>query len=68
LSSSASASSSSTIVGTAAQATESATAVELPGQKLEVLPIGLGVFAGITVIALIVVGYVTWERKKHRMV
>ena len=55
-------------MGTAAQATESATAVELPGQKLEVLPIGLGVFAGITVIALIVVGYVTWERKKHRMV
>jgi len=31
-----------------------------------VLPIGLGVFAGISVIALIVVGLVTYERTKYR--
>jgi hypothetical protein len=30
------------------------------------LPIGLGVFAGISVIALIVVGLVTYERTKYR--
>jgi uncharacterized membrane protein YfcA len=33
-----------------------------------VLPIGLGVFAGISVIALIVVGLVTYERTKYRKV
>jgi hypothetical protein len=38
----------------------------LPGKKLSVLPIGLGVFAGISVIALIVVGLVTYERTKYR--
>lgn len=32
------------------------------------LPIGLGVFAGVSVIALIVVGIVTYERAKHRRV
>lgn len=32
------------------------------------LPIGLGVFAGISVIALIVVGLVTYERTKYRRV
>jgi len=31
-----------------------------------VLPIGLGVFAGVSVIALIVVGLVTYERTKYR--
>jgi len=31
-----------------------------------VLPIGLGLFAGISVIALIVVGLVTYERTKYR--
>lgn len=40
----------------------------MPGQKLSVLPIGLGVFAGISVIALIVVGLVTYERTKYRKV
>jgi hypothetical protein len=35
---------------------------------LSVLPIGLGVFAGISVIALIVVGLVTYERTKYRKV
>jgi len=37
-----------------------------PGKKLEVLPIGLGVFAGVSVIALVVVGIVTYERTKYR--
>jgi len=37
-----------------------------PGKKLEVLPIGLSVFAGVSVIALVVVGIVTYERTKHR--
>lgn len=32
------------------------------------LPIGLGVFAGISVIALIIVGLVTYERTKYRRV
>jgi len=42
------------------------TSFTLPGQKLQVLPIGLGVFAGISVIALIVVALVTYERTKYR--
>lgn len=41
-------------------------AAQTPGRKLEVLPIGLGVFAGVSVIALIVVGLVTYERTKYR--
>ena len=40
----------------------------MPGRKLSVLPIGLGVFAGISVIALVVVGLVTYERTKYRKV
>lgn len=48
--------------GTAA----STSAFQLPGKTLSVLPIGLGVFAGISVIALIVVGLVTYERTKYR--
>ncbi|KZP18698.1 hypothetical protein FIBSPDRAFT_920321 [Athelia psychrophila] len=43
-----------------------AAAFTVPGKKLSVLPIGLGVFAGISVIALIVVGLVTYERTKYR--
>jgi len=42
------------------------TSFTVPGQKIQVLPIGLGVFAGISVIALIVVGLVTYERTKYR--
>lgn len=38
----------------------------LPGRQLSVLPIGLGVFAGISVLALVIVGVVTYERKKYR--
>lgn len=49
-------------------ASASATPFTLPGKKLQVLPIGLGIFAGVTVIALIVVGLVTWERTKYRRV
>jgi len=33
---------------------------------MQVLPIGLGVFGGITAIALLVIGYVMWERTKYR--
>ncbi|KAG6903013.1 hypothetical protein C0995_007446 [Termitomyces sp. Mi166 len=44
----------------------SAASFQLPGKKISVLPIGLGVFAGISVIALIVVGLVTYERTKYR--
>ncbi|KAI0644473.1 hypothetical protein C8Q79DRAFT_1056006 [Trametes meyenii] len=47
-------------------AATSAASFQLPGTKLQVLPIGLGVFAGISVIALIVVGLVTYERTKYR--
>jgi len=56
------------VSGTAAAAESSDTAApfELPGRQIAVLPIGLGVFAGISVIALIVVGLVTYERTKYR--
>ncbi|KAL7281025.1 hypothetical protein ACG7TL_004327 [Trametes sanguinea] len=47
-------------------AQSSAASFQLPGTHLSVLPIGLGVFAGISVIALIVVGLVTYERTKYR--
>ena len=47
---------------------ENAGAASLPGKKLQVLPIGLGVFAGVSAIALLVVGIVTYERAKHRRV
>ena len=40
----------------------------LPGQKLSVIPIGLGVLGGISAVALIVVGLVTYERTKYRKV
>jgi len=38
----------------------------IPGKKLSVLPIGLGVFAGLSVIALVIVGLVTYERTRYR--
>lgn len=50
----------------AAAAQASTTGFTIPGKTLQVLPIGLGVFAGISVIALIVVGLVTYERTKYR--
>jgi len=56
----------STIISTPSAAAAEQAAATTPGQKLEVLPIGLGVFAGVSVIALIVVGLVTYERTKYR--
>jgi len=50
----------------AASSQSPAAQFSLPGKSLSVLPIGLGVFAGISVIALIVVGWVTYERTKYR--
>ncbi|KAG8951054.1 hypothetical protein FRC04_006915 [Tulasnella sp. 424] len=38
----------------------------VPGRQLSVLPIGLGVFAGIMFIGACVVAYVMYERKKYR--
>ncbi|KAF8322138.1 hypothetical protein DL93DRAFT_1258201 [Clavulina sp. PMI_390] len=38
----------------------------LPGKSLQVLPIGLGIFAGLSVLAMIIVGVVTYERTKYR--
>ena len=65
----ASTSSSSAINGNSTDAAAADTSsFTLPGKKLSVLPIGLGVFAGISVIALIVVGLVTYERTKYRKV
>ncbi|KAJ4483301.1 hypothetical protein J3R30DRAFT_1760593 [Lentinula aciculospora] len=51
--------------GLATQQLAEATYV-VPGKSLQVLPIGLGVFAGISALALIVVGLVTYERTKYR--
>jgi hypothetical protein len=56
----------STSVSTPSAAAAEEAQQQVPGRKLEVLPIGLGVFAGISVIALIVVGLVTYERTKYR--
>lgn len=56
-------------VGSNAQAENgepSDSAFQLPGRSLQVLPIGLGVFAGVSTVALLVVGVVTYERKKYR--
>ncbi|GJJ06580.1 hypothetical protein Clacol_000773 [Clathrus columnatus] len=38
----------------------------MPGRQISILPVGLAVFAGVSVIALIVVGVVTYERTKYR--
>lgn len=42
------------------------TAFQLPGRSIMVLPIGLGIFGGISAIALIIVGIVTYERSMYR--
>jgi len=52
--------------GIAEAASASTTAFQLPGRSLSVLPIGLGIFAAVSVIALIIVGVVTYERRKYR--
>jgi len=66
LGSAVSALSSATAADDTAPSTSSAAAFQIPGRSLQVLPIGLGIFAGISVIALIVVGLVTYERTKYR--
>jgi len=38
----------------------------IPGRSLQVVPIGLGIFGGITVVTIFVVALVTWERVKYR--
>ncbi|KAG0150915.1 hypothetical protein CROQUDRAFT_668259 [Cronartium quercuum f. sp. fusiforme G11] len=43
-----------------------ATAFQLPGRSLKVLPIGLGIFAGVSLITIISVGIVTFERARYR--
>ncbi|KAI0268574.1 hypothetical protein BGY98DRAFT_327586 [Russula aff. rugulosa BPL654] len=53
---------------TASPSSSAAAAFQIPGKKISVLPIGLGIFAGISVIALIVVGLVTYERTKYRKI
>ncbi|KAI0063604.1 hypothetical protein BV25DRAFT_1824165 [Artomyces pyxidatus] len=55
-------------VSSTASAGATQAAFQIPGKKISVLPIGLGIFAGISVIALIVVGLVTYERTKYRRV
>jgi hypothetical protein len=37
-----------------------------PGQKIAVLPIGLGVFGGLVGIALLIVGYMLYQRRLYR--
>lgn len=38
----------------------------IPGKQLSVLPIGLAVFGGLSLVTLVVVGIVTYERRKYR--
>ncbi|KAJ3764011.1 hypothetical protein EV360DRAFT_91516 [Lentinula raphanica] len=64
-SSSASSSSAATVASTASAAASKTTYV-VPGKSIQVLPVGLGVFAGISALALIVVALVTYERTKYR--
>lgn len=40
----------------------------MPGTSIQVLPIGLGVFGGITAVAVFFVAFVTWERIRYRKV
>jgi hypothetical protein len=44
----------------------STSSFQLPGRSLQVLPIGLGVFGGVSFITLVIVGVVTYERRKYR--
>ncbi|OCF58112.1 hypothetical protein L486_04142 [Kwoniella mangroviensis CBS 10435] len=47
-------------------ASEAADTVSIPGQQLQVLPIGLGVLGGLAGIAILVVLYVTYQRRKFK--
>lgn len=40
----------------------------MPGTSIQVLPVGLGVYGGITAIAVFFVAFVTWERVQYRKV
>lgn len=53
-----------TIAAAAEQPSESA--FQLPGRQLNVLPVGLGVTGGVSVLALGIVGFVSWERRRYR--
>jgi len=66
LSAAAAALASSSAAAAPAASASTAQAFAIPGKQIQVLPIGLGVFAGVSVIALIVVGLVTYERTKYR--
>ncbi|WVQ94501.1 hypothetical protein IAU59_001580 [Kwoniella sp. CBS 9459] len=57
---------SSATAAAAASASEEAATVEIPGQKLQVLPIGLGIFGGVAGIAILVILYVTYQRRKYK--
>ncbi|RXK41402.1 hypothetical protein M231_01307 [Tremella mesenterica] len=50
----------------AQQDNATAAAVVIPGQHMQVLPIGLGIFGGLTALTLIIVGYVMYERRKYK--
>ncbi|KAF8557584.1 hypothetical protein OG21DRAFT_225409 [Imleria badia] len=43
-----------------------AAAFVMPGTTIQVLPIGLGIYGGITAIGIFVVAFVTWERVQYR--
>ncbi|KAH7888605.1 hypothetical protein F5I97DRAFT_1854036 [Phlebopus sp. FC_14] len=45
-----------------------AAAFVLPGTSMQVLPIGLGIYGGVTAIAIIIVALVTYERIQYRKV
>jgi len=56
-----------TIAAAAEQAPSASTSkFVVPGQSIQVLPIGLGIFGAISGIALIVVLYLTWKRRAYR--
>ncbi|KAF8189600.1 hypothetical protein K438DRAFT_1936056 [Mycena galopus ATCC 62051] len=56
-----------TIAAAAEQAPSASTsAFVVPGQSIQVLPIGLGIFGAISGIALIVVLYLTYKRRAYR--
>lgn len=40
----------------------------MPGTTIQVLPIGLGIYGGITAIGIFAVAFVTWERVQYRKV
>ncbi|KAH7925941.1 hypothetical protein BV22DRAFT_1128613 [Leucogyrophana mollusca] len=52
--------------GSASASPSVAAAFSMPGRSLEVLPVGLGVFGGISAITVIIVALVTYERTQYR--